>query len=135
MLPSFGPAYVFNNCVGKNTPENNAEPAPRNIPKGSPRLKTIAKLAESIPRHASTTVVSKRKTKARKKLPRNCTPKNTRPKKRYRNEKNVVSRKSHAELATIIVGKLIGVSSTLSNVPCICSCLIELARLEKPVMK
>src|ERR1044071_9047407 len=108
MLPSFGPAYVFNNCVGKKTPENNAEPAPRKIPNGSPRLKTIAKLAESIPKHASTTVVSKRNMTARKKLPRNCTPKNTRPKKRYRNEKNVVSRKSHAELATMIVGRLIG---------------------------
>src|SRR6185369_2197422 len=117
MLPSFGPAYSRSSCVGKKTPENKAEPAPRKMPNGSPRLKTIAKLAESIPKHASTTVVSKRNTSARKKLPRNCTPKNTRPKKRYRNEKKVVSRKSHAELATMIVGKLIAVSRTLSSVP------------------
>src|ERR1700752_387204 len=135
MFPSLDPAYVFNNCVGKNTPENSAEPAPRKIPKGSPRLKTIAKLAERIPRQTSTTVVNKRKTRASKKLPLYCTPKNTQPKKRYKNEKKVVSRKSHAELATITVGRLIGVSNTLSSVPCICSCLIELARLEKPVMK
>jgi hypothetical protein len=82
MLPSFGPAYIFSNCVGKNTPENRAEPAPRKIPNGSPRLNTIAKLADNIPKHASTTVVSRRKTTARKKFPRYCTPKNTQPKKR-----------------------------------------------------
>src|SRR5512138_1394784 len=102
------------------------------MPNGSPRLKTIAKLAERMPRQARTTVVNSRNINARKKLPRKCTLKKTRPKNKYRKEKKVVSRKSHAELATMTVGKLIGVNSTLSSVPCICSWRIEFARLENP---
>src|SRR5688500_18723699 len=105
------------------------------MPNGSPRLKTIAEPAENMPKHASTTDVSNRNTTARKKLPRYSTPKNTRPKNRYKNEKKVVSRKSHAELEMITVGRLIGVSRTLARVPCICSWRMEFARLEKPVMK
>ena len=45
------------------------------------------------------------------------------------------ARKRLAELETTTVGTLIGVSRTLSSVPCICSCLIEVASAENPTRK
>ena len=74
-------------------PENNAEPAPRKMPNGSPRLKTIAKLAESIPRQASTTVVSKRNATARRNC-RDTARQRTRDQKRDKETRRTSSRRN-----------------------------------------
>jgi hypothetical protein len=55
--------------VGKKTPEKSVEVVASRMPNGSPRLKTIAKLADRMPTEASTSVVMMRKRKASRKFP------------------------------------------------------------------